>query len=371
MPISKTLRSSIFRAVCTLAVLVTGAAGASAKSVDDYLKLRRASDYDARLTYAHIQASPGAYAGRALELKGSVDGFVRKEDGLSFLLTMDDQKGLLLTADLADADILTNTNHQKLRILAKVGSGSTGNVVPLTVIAAAYDAEVAAKEREAESKMQGQNQAKARRQEAAQSQSRSSSGMASRGYPSRAYSGSSGGSYLTDLARTYLSPEAQSVYPYYRNYILGCNRRLTEKQLDVITVCVLYFGEKYAVDPRLVVAMIIAESDFDLRSTSNKGAMGLAQLMPDEARANGLTDPYDPIQNIGTAVSLLRLKLDKYAQVPLPRGRYTVEQVKLALAAYNAGPGAVKKYGGVPPYRETQGYIKKILRIYGELCKDD
>ncbi len=343
--------------------------GARALTVDQYLKIRRASDFDARLTYAHLQAAPGAYAGRSVELRGSVDGFVRKEDSLAFLLTLDDQKGLLLTADLADSDILTSASHQKLRILAKVGPGVTGNVVPLSVIAVANDAEVTARERQAEARMEYE----ARKRQAASTApvpTRSAAGTPSRGTSApRTASGPPGP--VSDMARTYLSPEAQAAYPYYRSYILGCNPRLTERELDTITVCVLYFGQKYSVDPRLVVALIIVESDFDPRSTSHKGAMGLAQLMPDEARANRLTDPYDPIQNIGTAVSLLRLKLDKYAQAPLRRGYYTVDEIKLALAAYNAGPGAVKKYGGVPPYRETQGYIKKILRIYSELIKGD
>jgi len=93
--------------------------------------------------------------------------------------------------------------------------------------------------------------------------------------------------------------------------------------------------------------------------------------MPDEAKDNKLSNAYDIVQNIGTAVGLLRGKLDRYRTVPLPAGQYTREQIILALAAYNAGPGAVKKYGGVPPYRETQGYIKRIMTKYAELCQND
>ena len=150
-------------------------------------------------------------------------------------------------------------------------------------------------------------------------------------------------------------------------FIYKSNKKLTEKQLDDITVSVLHFSQKSRVDPRLVCAMLIAESDFDPKCTSNKGAMGLGQVMPDEARDLHLTNPYDPIQNVGAAVTLLKDKLNKYSEGS-PDGQLTVNQVKLALAAYNAGPGAVKKYGGVPPYRETQGYVKRILKLYNELC---
>src|SRR5258708_15458119 len=154
---------------------------------------------------------------------------------------------------------------------------------------------------------------------------------------------------LSELALRALTPEAQAVLPVYKGYILKCNPRLSAQQLDVITIAVLHFSIRYRIDPRLVIALIIAESDFDPRSTSNKGAMGLAQLMPDEARNNKLSDPYDPVQNIGTAVGLLRVKLDRYKTQNLPPGQYTVDQIKLALAACNAGPGAVKKYGGGSP----------------------
>ena len=78
----------------------------------------------------------------------------------------------------------------------------------------------------------------------------------------------------------------------------------------------MLFSERYDVDPRLMVALIIAESDFRIKETSNKGAMGLGQIMPDEARDLRLTNPYDPVQNIAGAVYLLRGRLDKYSGGP-------------------------------------------------------
>ena len=99
----------------------------------------------------------------------------------------------------------------------------------------------------------------------------------------------------------------------------------------------------------LVRAVIQAESAFNPMARSIKGAMGLMQLMPATALAYGVTDAYDPAQNIRAGVAYLRSLLERYSQ-----------NEELALAAYNAGPTAVEKYQAVPPYRETRDYVKKI-----------
>jgi soluble lytic murein transglycosylase-like protein len=103
------------------------------------------------------------------------------------------------------------------------------------------------------------------------------------------------------------------------------------------------------VQPALVRAVIQAESAFNPRARSVKGAMGLMQLMPATASDYGVVDPYDPRQNIRAGVAYLKSLLERYSN-----------RVELALAAYNAGPGAVEKYGAVPPYRETKAYVAKI-----------
>jgi hypothetical protein len=111
----------------------------------------------------------------------------------------------------------------------------------------------------------------------------------------------------------------------------------------------------HGVRPDLVHAVIHAESAFNPMARSIKGAMGLMQLMPATAIAYGVSNAYDPVQNIRAGVAYLRSLLERYSQ-----------NEELALAAYNAGPTAVKKYGdAVPPYRETRNYVAKIRKEAG------
>lgn len=107
----------------------------------------------------------------------------------------------------------------------------------------------------------------------------------------------------------------------------------------------------HSVSPELVRAVIHAESAFNPRARSSKGAMGLMQLMPKTALEFGVIDPYDPWENIRAGVAYLKQLLVKYSN-----------NISLALAAYNAGPTAVARYGTVPPYRETRNYVEKIRR---------
>jgi len=110
---------------------------------------------------------------------------------------------------------------------------------------------------------------------------------------------------------------------------------------------------RHGLSPDLVTAVIQVESAFNPRALSPKGAMGLMQLMPSTATEYGVLHPFDPDENIGAGVAYLRRLMDRYD------GR-----VELALAAYNAGPGAVDKYGEtVPPYQETRNYVRKIKSV--------
>lgn len=112
-------------------------------------------------------------------------------------------------------------------------------------------------------------------------------------------------------------------------------------------------ASRVGLDPKLVQAVIQVESGYNPRALSNKGAMGLMQLMPDTAQELAVADPYDVDQNLRGGTHYLRQMLDLFD------GR-----VELALAGYDAGPGAVQRYGGIPPYDETVDYVRSVLGLY-------
>ena len=112
-------------------------------------------------------------------------------------------------------------------------------------------------------------------------------------------------------------------------------------------------SDAQSLDPKLVEAVIQVESGYNDKALSNKGAMGLMQLTPDTASLFNVRDPYDAEENVRAGTRYLRQLLDRFA------GR-----VELALAGYNAGPGAVEKHRGIPPYAETRDYVKQVMALY-------
>lgn len=152
------------------------------------------------------------------------------------------------------------------------------------------------------------------------------------------------GEDLAELMRSGQSTSAATTSPR-----VNSDSKVTGSFADIIQEK----AAKYNVDPALVKAVIQAESNFNPDVVSSAGAQGLMQLMPGTARSLGVADAFDPEQNIEGGVKFLRQLLDRFG------GNTT-----LAVAAYNAGPGAVSKYNGIPPYNETQVYVKRVLGYY-------
>lgn len=138
----------------------------------------------------------------------------------------------------------------------------------------------------------------------------------------------------------------------YKLYLRTPKKRASQyiKEYEGIIV---QASRRFKVDPSLVKALIKAESDFDHRAVSYKGAQGLMQLMPETANAMEVTNPFSPEENIFGGTRYFSLLLERFENDKI-----------LALAAYNAGPEAVESYGGIPPFPETESFVAKVLDYY-------
>ena len=142
----------------------------------------------------------------------------------------------------------------------------------------------------------------------------------------------------------------------YRPFCVFGGKRYTRKELEWL---VRKYGAEYGVDPDLGVAVLKAESDFRLRAESSAGAQGLMQIMPVTQKDLGVEDPFDPEDNIAAGIRYLGWLLQKY------------EKLRVAVAAYNAGPGTVDQYGGIPPYQETKEYVERVISFYSRFENQD
>lgn len=142
-------------------------------------------------------------------------------------------------------------------------------------------------------------------------------------------------------------------YTSFGSAVYNSNAKLGTPMPEYLSALFTEAGKTHGVDPRLIAAVAHRESAFNPRAVSVVGASGLMQLMPTTARYLGATDVFDARQNVNAGAKYLRMLLDTFHG-----------DLDLTLAAYNAGPGAVQKYNGVPPYRETRAYVASIRTAY-------
>ncbi len=147
---------------------------------------------------------------------------------------------------------------------------------------------------------------------------------------------------------------------WWKRWIAKHNSRLTDAEREAIVRWVLYYSQCYAVDHRLIFAVMRYESNFDPGCISHAGAIGLMQLMPQTARQLGV-NPWIVEENIKGGIMELAQYLDMYA------GRSNYEQTALALACYNAGPNRVKQAGGIPDIPETRNYVRRVTELFAKL----
>ncbi|HEY0866780.1 MAG TPA: lytic transglycosylase domain-containing protein [Fimbriimonas sp.] len=297
-------------------------------SLSDYLALRKKHGVVQSVGVDSLQSFVGT---KTLEIRGTVNGTFRVGDAYSLLLERGDGETYVVDSETTP-DWLIGSDIPARLLVRATREGEYGTL-HAKLIAAVREEEMAAYESKFKPK-------------AAVKPSKVTGRPASR--TSRAAS-----------ARLRSLP-ASEVTPIYASFIKSRNKRLSNSEAYRIAQGIIGFSLRYGVDARLIMAMVMVESGFNPGATSRAGAMGLGQLMPGTAQGLGVRNAYDTVDNLYGTVKLVRSHLDDYRQ----KTGQDFDSLVLALAAYNAGPGAVKRHGGVPPYRETQNYVRKVIGLY-------
>ena len=331
--------------------LIASATLSHAQTLQQYLALRKQHGVTAPVAVSALQALMGS---KVLEIKGVVKGSFRVGDRSALMLQRTDGGSEIIDADAVPEWLIGN--ETPARLLVNATRQREGEPIRAVLIGAAKDADMVKIEQE-----------EAKKRALVKSTPKRSSSVASRGGLSGPIGRGIRGARVpvpTKKAREWVLP-ASEVTPVYAAFIKKQNPRLPNAEALRIAQGIVGFSLKYGVDARLVMAMVICESGFNPNAVSRTGAMGLGQLMPGTAQWMGVQNPYDSVENLYGAVKLLRTHMDQYQ---VQTGGKDFDSLVLTLAAYNAGAGAVKKYGGVPPYRETQNYVRKVIAIYYKLA---
>jgi hypothetical protein len=295
----------------TLAILLFCSSLQAMGERDYRLRARHLNAFSV-FTSSELQQALQQQPNRTLELRGQVSGLLASSDRKILMLRLSDGSSAEISASYLPTDIQSGV---RVCCLARSEQGPSSG--PLTLEGITID-----------------------------------TGSPPLGRRHQSVSPSSRGRSLPSLP----SRGSDTVYLRCRRAIVYFNPKLPAEDADLIASSIVHFSEQEGIDPYFAVAVVAAESRFNPHARSYKGAMGLGQLMPGTARGMGVSNPYDPVENLAAAIRILRGHLEKYQGQPY--------QTALTLAAYNAGSGAVSKHGGVPPYRETRNYIWKVYEYY-------
>jgi soluble lytic murein transglycosylase-like protein len=323
---------------------------ASAQTLEEYLSLRRQNGISQSTGPAALDTFVGE---RVMEIRGTAKG------AIGSILILDNPGGqevYIKSERIAD---WLKTGSQSVRVLVKAMRPSETSLITAELIAAVSEAAIATWEAREAAKPKPR---------AAPKPAPPARGPASR-QGTRVQS-KSGINAITGAKKGQprtLSPDVRELVPVYADFIQGRNRRLPRARAVDIAESILEFSVHFGVDARLVVALVITESNFNPNAVSHAGARGLGQLMPGTASMLGVSNSFNTDQNLYGTTKLLRQHLDKYTS----RTGDSYRALVLALAAYNAGPGAVSRHGGVPPYRETQNYVRKVIATYKRLIGEE
>lgn len=324
--------------------LVFAPALVQAQTFAEYLKLRKTHDVTRPADPAALDVFVGK---RVVEIRGTVTGVIGGSDGEILLLAGDAGRQYLVRTD--DAPDWLKGNAVPARLLIQAERSNESAQLQARLIGAASEGTMRTHEAKAAP-------APVTTQRASSRTSRSG------GRPSPLPMGRRDVPSAT--VKSALPAQLVAVLPQYAAFVLKQNPRLGQEKAHQIAETILAFSAHYGVDARLIMAIVLCESGFDPGARSHAGAMGLGQLMPGTARGLGISNAYDTQQNLYGTVRLVRGHIERYTA----KTGDSFEGLVLALAAYNAGSGAVRKFGGVPPYRETQNYVRKVVETYAKLC---
>lgn len=320
-----------------LLTLLTGAGlrPAFAAAEADYLAVRGKLAITPVTNSTKITAQLPSLAGKVIEMEGTINGTYTSTEGTGYLLRLSSDQMIIVQARTNDDDIAVGN---VVRVLARVPKeGALLEHLSLTV-----------------SKTAGAV--------VTDSGDGDGSGMDVDQRPPIIYSRApqmpvkEPQPIFTDAAGLAQRPEVVQIYAAK---IQEFNKRVDDATAKLIAFHILDKSEQYGIDPRLTMALVARESRFNRFAVSPKGAMGLGQLMPGTAAGLGVNDAFDIPSNIDGTVRYITTQLRTFGRL------------SLALAAYNAGPNAVRRCGGVPPISETQNYVRLVWETYADLAGID
>jgi soluble lytic murein transglycosylase-like protein len=318
---------------------------------DRYYAVRDARRVIENVTFAQVQASAAQWKNTLIEVRGVIHGCAKRDDGGTFIITREAGDTVVIDAQ-KPLPASTIDIARTVRVLAQIPPDRTSfGSLQLVAVTSEYEAASLDYER-------------AKRKSVARTAARPAAPRKKvRQALSRRQSLRQGRRRQTMLASRGLDALSQ-----YAAAVQWFNPRLSDAEAHRLAQSIIYYSVNHGLDARLIMAVIAVESNFNANAVSRVGAMGLGQLMPGTAQGLGVDDPWHPDKNLEGATRLLRGHLSRFGATNPSVQPPTWEQIRLALACYNAGAGAVRKYKGVPPYRETKNYIKKIGRLYYQMC---
>jgi hypothetical protein len=319
-------------------LLLTAAQAIAGEAVNPKTYLGIKGRQTAIASIENVQSDPGSYVGSVFEVRGLLIGVANQGEFTSLIVKLDSGGSLVVQVK----GLFTDSPGVRIACIVQVGPQSLCSLTDLTMVCWSYASDLL----RIESALRPAHEPTPTRETR---EPTSPNALSRKGASS---------STLLDV---------EKLVSTYSGAIKGFNKKLSNTQVDTIARSILGFSNKYKVDPRLVCAVILAESSFRIEATSHCGALGLGQLMPNTAASLGISNPYDPVANVYGSIRCIRGMLDRMSGNKT-WDELTWNDLALGLAAYNAGPGAVKKHGGIPPYKETRNYVSKVTSIYKKLC---